>query len=77
MPKKRLLDKVNSLRELEQLSRSDPRYRKLAIIASRNLGGTHGEEDWDQAMRWLHTNAMETTEKGVVGEVNFCRDLVK
>jgi hypothetical protein len=30
-----------------------------------------------QAMRWLSTNANETSESGVVAEVNFVRDCVK
>ena len=32
---------------------------------------------FDSALHWLNLNALETTEEGVVGEINFCRDLVR
>ncbi len=77
MAMKSPIKKVSSLSELGFLARKDPRYHKLAIISSRNLGGTHGEEDLSQALNWLDMNAMETDEKGVVREVNACRNFVK
>jgi hypothetical protein len=70
------LSKIKSLNELRHLAASDNRYLQLALIAASNLGsGT--VKTLDQAMNWLNTNAMETDERGVVGEVNFCRNLVK
>lgn len=69
------LPKVTSLNELENLASENQRYQQLAIIAAQNLGGALNE--LEAAMRWLRTNAMETTEEGVVEEVNFCRDLVR
>jgi hypothetical protein len=68
--------KVKSLGELRQKAGNDPRYLQLALLSARNLGG-HPIDTLDQAMSWLNVNAMETDEAGVVGEVNFCRDLVK
>lgn len=68
--------KVKSLHELRQKAGADPRYLKLAILGAQNLGGG-SINTLDQAMQWLYTNAIETDEHGVVGEVNFCRDLVK
>lgn len=74
--KKQLLAKVGSLCELENLARTNPQYAQLALIAAENLGGDL-RSTLERAMQWLRTNAMETTEEGVVDEVNFCRDLVK
>lgn len=71
-----LIPKVNSLAELEQLARTDARYEALAQAAAENLGsGT--PRTLEAAMRWLRLNAGETTERGVIGEVNYCRDLVE
>jgi hypothetical protein len=68
--------KVTSLGDLRQKAGTDPRYLQLALVSARNLGG-HPIDTLDQAMTWLFLNASETDENGVVGEVNFCRDLVK
>ena len=73
--KKKLIPKVKYLNELRNLAESDPRYQELAMISASNLGGS--PKDLDGAMNWLFTNALETDEEGVIGEINFCRDLVK
>jgi len=72
---KKLIAKVKTLAELRMLAKTDKRYEQLAIIAAQNLGDD--AKSLEAAMKWLNTNAMETDEKGVVAEVNFCRDLVK
>jgi hypothetical protein len=85
------LGKIKSLGELRQLASADPRYLQLAIIAVENLGGsvTCQKENMkpgdvayamslDKAMHILNMNANETnSERGVVAEVNFVRDLVR
>lgn len=71
------IPKVRSLVELRSLAKSDRRYRNLAIIAAQNLGGDVKDDDLDGALRWLELNASETSEKGVVDEVNFVRDLAE
>lgn len=68
------LKKIKSLSELKQLAKTDKRYEKLVLIAAKNLGGN--PKDIDSAHNWLMINAIETDERGVVSEVNFCRDLV-
>jgi len=68
------MKKISSLAELRELARTSPGYQALAMRAAKNLGG-QGIKDVDSAMRWLLTNAAETSEKGVVAEVNFCRGL--
>ena len=65
---------VRSLAELRFKAGKDENYKKLAIMAAQNLGGTY--TTLDEAMRWLETNATETDEEGVVEEINFVRDLV-
>lgn len=77
MTKRKLIPKVRSLGELKALARNDPSYARLLCLAASNLGG--GPEvaaNPVAAYRWLELNAMETTERGVVGEVNFVRDLI-
>lgn len=74
MPKK-LMPKVQSLFDLRTRANIEMRYAMLAIAAAENLGGGDGLT-LDSAMRWLRTNAAETDERGVVAEVNACRDLV-
>lgn len=71
------MPKVRSLGELRSLAKQDRRYRILAIIAARNLGGDVKDDDLDGALRWLELNAAETSEKGVVDEANFVRDLAE
>jgi len=70
-----LIKKVVSIGDLRQKANKDPKYLQLAMISARNLGGT--SKNLDDAINWLNTNALETDEDGVVGEINFCRDLVK
>lgn len=70
----RRIPKVTSLGDLRQRAATDPRYERLAIVAANNLGGA--AKNRDAAMRWLATNANETDERGVVAEVNFCRDFI-
>ena len=69
-----LIPKVSSLFDLKSKATDDPRYAKLAIVAANNLGGD--TRTLAGALRWLDLNAMETSEEGVVGEINFVRDLV-
>ncbi len=69
------LAKVKSLVELKRLAASDPRYAALMSAASANLGGPSSPQD--ACYRWLLANALETSERGVVAEVNFCRDIVE
>ena len=52
------------------------KYRQLAIISAKNLG-CGPNPTYEQALRCLEMNAMETDEGGVVGEINFCLDLVE
>jgi hypothetical protein len=73
--KKKLIQPVKSIADLRQLAKTDKRYEQLAIISAQNLGGT--SKTLDSAIQWLLTNAMETDEKAVVDEINFCRDLVE
>lgn len=72
--RKVLLPEVRSLSELRTLARGDPRYERLAITAATNLG--KAVTTLEEAMRWLLTNAAETSEDGVIGEVNYVRDLI-
>lgn len=75
MSKKHRPDKmarVSSLYDLKYRAASSQKYVDLAIRAARNLGG----EDittFDKAIHWLNLNASETSERGVVAEINFCR----
>lgn len=71
---RRLLARITSLGDLRQRAKTDERYARLAIVAAQNLGGS--AKDVAGALRWLGTNADETDERGVVNEVNFCRDLI-
>jgi hypothetical protein len=85
----KLIPKVRSLGELQTLATTDPRYLQLAICGAENLGGRVAQKEnmkpgdaaykaaLQQAMRWLSTNANETSDAGVVAEVNFVRDCVK
>jgi uncharacterized protein YlaN (UPF0358 family) len=68
------LKEVGSLVELLTLARGNERFAKLAKVAAENLGMPNGS--LDEALRSLEIVAMETDEDGVMGEVNFVRDLV-
>jgi hypothetical protein len=78
---------VTSIYDLKAKCNNDnpnhEKYQKLAIIAARNLGCSQPQPTLDQAFSWFNTNVMETQdgegggEEGVVGEINFCIDLVK
>ena len=61
---------VTSLAMLEHLAATHDDYRRLAISAAANLGGS--ARTLSEALRWLHITALETDEDGVVAEVNFC-----
>ena len=69
------LKKVTSINELRNLAEENLRYKELAMSSARNLGGEN-IDGLEAAIRWLYVNAHETSEKGVVGEINYCRDLV-
>lgn len=49
-----------------------PVYQALAMAAARNLGGN--PKNWNEGINWLITCANETTEEGVVDEINFLID---
>ena len=63
---------VVSLADLAFRAKSNPEYAGLAIRAAENLGGTPNGK-LESAMRWLNISADETSEDGVVDEINFCR----
>lgn len=77
-----MIRKVTSLGELRRLSRNDVRYNHLLRCGASNLGGPPYkptdpiELDADAAYEFLKMTAMETSEEGVMDEVNFCRDIV-
>jgi len=77
MPKK-LLKEISSIAELRcgcfDVFGKYGLYKKWAFIASRNLGGP--DSSIEEALRWLEMNANETSEEGVVDEINFVLDLV-
>ena len=74
--KRAKLGKITSLYELFYRATEDSNYLKLLKIASVNLGGPSIDADVTKHKRWLNTNALETSEEGVVDEINFVRDLV-
>ena len=61
---------VKSLGDLRQKAKVDERYAQLVIDSAANLGGDLGDS-FEQALNWLEMNAMETSEEGVVEEINF------
>ena len=71
---RRAIKPVGSLNELRHLAETDDNYKKLLCVSSSNLGGP--STDVDKCYRWLMTNALETTETGVVNEVNGCIGLL-
>ena len=76
--KKTLIPKVVSIGDLRRRASEGPlleKYVQLAMISARNFGGS--PKGLHDAINWLDMNAMETDEDGVVGEINFCRNLVK
>ena len=68
------MKKITSIAELSTLARTKSNYFRLAITAARNLGSN--PTSLDEAIRWLSINAYETSEEGVVDEINNCIDLV-
>lgn len=71
-----MLAKVTSLFDLFHKAKTDKRYEQLAIISARNLGGSI--QTLDEAEKWLNLTANDVGDcRGVVEEVNFCRDLVR
>lgn len=75
MGKKFKVKKITSLSELRRLAAESDDYAQLAKIAASNLGQPC--ETLALAMQSLCDAASETDERGVVGEINFVRDLVK
>ncbi len=79
---KNLIKKVSSIPELRRLAENDSKYYQLAIRAALNLGARGVDEkntssrNLELAIDWLNTNAQETSEEGVVEEINYVRDLV-
>lgn len=80
---------LHSIGELFRYAATNDRHALLAVAASENLGGVIilDSEDWlknekmrkgvlAQCRQWLEANANETSESGVVEEINFCRDLI-
>lgn len=72
--RKTKLAKIESLAELRTRAKIDPAYAQLAITAASTLG--KNTSNVNDAIQWLSTNANETTEEGVVAEVNGVRDIV-
>jgi hypothetical protein len=68
------MEPVISIYELRMKAKKDEKYATLAIIAAANLG-CH-LPGFEEAIKWLNTEADWSTEEGVVAEINFCRDLV-
>lgn len=66
---------VMSLAQLRAKANKDPKYRSLAILTASNFG-YKPNENLDEAMRQLHTEANETSEDDVIEEVNFLRSEV-
>ena len=54
----------------QDLSAQSKSYTDLAIRSAENLGGSPG--NLREALKWLELCAFETSEEGVVDEVNFC-----
>jgi len=76
--KKTLIPKIVSIGDLRRRASEGPlleKYVQLAMITASNLGGS--PKNLDDAINCLNSNAMETDEDSVVGEINFIRDLVK
>jgi len=76
--KKTLIQKIVSIGDLRRRASEGPlleKYVQLAMITASNLGGS--PKNLDDAINCLNSNAMETDEDSVVGEINFIRDLVK
>lgn len=81
MPKTKL-KKLTSLYELFELAKNNTAYAELLRVSSQNLGGPEKDSGLEAHYRWLLTNAQETDqdgngEKGVLREVNSCRQFVK
>ena len=71
--------KVISINDLYWKCKEGPdceKYQQLAIASAQNLGGA-SNSTVDRAIDWLKINAGETTEEGIVDEINFCIPLVK
>lgn len=66
---KSIFDLSNKCSQQDHLS---PIYQALALASARNLGGN--PRDWKEGINWLVTCANETSEEGVVDEINFLID---
>ena len=62
---------VATLKELRDLSHTDPRYERLTILASCRLGGSQ-ELPLHDHHEWLKIYAMATSEQDIVEQVNCC-----
>jgi len=72
------MNKVKSIGDLEHKCNNgdqQEQYTKLAKCAAENLGSNYPDTT-ENHFKWLYMNAMETSEEGVVDEINFCLDLV-
>lgn len=80
------LPEISSLQDLRYRATNNPRYARLAIISTSNLGGP--SDNWDTAMQTLETNALEAgresregdeglmdAETMIVDEINGCLDI--
>jgi hypothetical protein len=62
---------VATLRELRELSHTDPRYERLTILASCRLGGRE-ELPLHDHHEWLRIYSMATSEQDIVEQINCC-----
>lgn len=67
---------IHSLAHLRSMAFRNEAYKRLALTAAENLGGTPND-DLNKAMEWLNINADETDEAGVVEEVNASREFLE
>ena len=75
------IEPIKSLGDLRSRSYEDDTYANLAITGAKNLG-LYSKDGFTEcgsvdAIQYLETLAMETSEEGVVEEVNFVRSLVE
>lgn len=61
------------MRELQKLTKTDPRYAKFAVKVSIDLGGP--ERPFSECLKYLEQFALEVGEDLVMDEVNKVIDL--
>jgi len=66
---------VHSIMDLSNLMHQDPQYGILAKVAASNLGAPC--ETPEVALRALRDYAGETSEQGIVDEINFVLDIAE